>query len=231
MLPIGAKQLDPADWNAMLWLEDFRRIEAPGEKPYSQDKAIEHTLRLLALTPAGEAPAPVAPQPTESVDDLITRGKALRGQGKHAEALALVERAAELDPNSNSAWFNVGITRYHLGRYEQALTAYDRAISLNRNDTSAWNGKGYVLWRLDRYNEALTASEQALALDPKFTDSWDGKGSALHGLQRYNEALAAYEQATTLDPKDANAWKNMAITLRLLGRVKEAEARAKALGG
>jgi hypothetical protein len=56
MLPIVAKPLDPADWNAMLWLEDFRRIEAPGEKPYPQHEAIEHTLRLLALTPSAKRP-------------------------------------------------------------------------------------------------------------------------------------------------------------------------------
>ena len=148
MLPIVAKPLDPADWNAMLWLEDFRRIEAPGEKPYPQLEAIEHTLQLLALTPAGEAPAPVAPQPTESVDDLIIRGKALQGQSKHAEALALFERATQLDPKSFSAWFYVAFSLDALGRYEQALVAWDCAVSLNRSHVVAWNNKGNALYTL-----------------------------------------------------------------------------------
>ncbi|HEX5548260.1 MAG TPA: toll/interleukin-1 receptor domain-containing protein [Ktedonobacterales bacterium] len=171
MLPIVAKALDPADWNAMLWLEDFRRIEAPSEKPYPQHEAIEHTLRLLALTPAGEAPAPVAPQPTESVDDLITRGKALREQGKHAEALALFERATQLDPNSYLAWHNVGYSLDDVQRYEQALVAYDRAIDLNRNDAAVWYNKGITLYNLQRYGDALAAYEQTVALDPTHVES------------------------------------------------------------
>ncbi len=202
MLPIVAKPLDPAYWNAMLWLEDFRRIEAPGEKPYPQHEAIEHTLRLLALTPAGEAPAPVAPQPSESVDDLITRGKALREQGKHAEALALFERATQLDPNSYDAWFNVAYSLDDLARYEQALVAYDRAISLNHNNAAIWSNKGVSFENLKRYTEALAAYEQALTLDPKLKEAWTGKGNALKTLQRNDEALSAYEQALTIDPNN-----------------------------
>jgi tetratricopeptide (TPR) repeat protein len=222
MLPIVAKPLDPADWNAMLWLEDFRRIEAPGEKPYPQDAAIEHTLRLLALTPAGEAPAPVAPQPTESVDDLITRGKALQGQGKHAEALALFERAAQLDPNSYDAWFNVGYSLKQLRRFEQAIVADDRAISLNYSNAVSWYNKGEALCSLQRYSEALSAYEQALALDPKYAFAWNGKGTALYSLLRDSEALPAYEHALALDPKYAMDWRNKANTLNDMKRYSEA---------
>ncbi|HEY1388797.1 MAG TPA: toll/interleukin-1 receptor domain-containing protein [Ktedonobacterales bacterium] len=222
MLPIVAKQLDPADWNAMLWLEDFRRIEAPGDKPYPQHEAIEHTLRLLALTPAGEAPAPVAPQPTESVDDLLTRGRALRQQGKHAEALALFERATQLAPNSYDAWFNVAYSLDDLGRYEKALVAYDRAISLNRSDYVVWYNKGISFSNLERYSEALSVYEQALTLDARDVDVWNNKGNALKGLQRYTEALVAYEQALALDPKYALAWNGKGSALQGLQRYAEA---------
>ncbi|HEX8727966.1 MAG TPA: tetratricopeptide repeat protein, partial [Ktedonobacterales bacterium] len=144
-----------------LYLEEFKRIEAPGFQPYPRVEALGSVLHALALTPAGEAPAPVAPQPTETADDLITRGKALQQQGKHAEALALFERATQLDPNSYNAWFNVGFSLNELGRYEQALAAYDRAISFNRNDAFAWCNKGVSLYGLRRYSEALTVCEQA----------------------------------------------------------------------
>ncbi|HKT38144.1 MAG TPA: tetratricopeptide repeat protein [Ktedonobacterales bacterium] len=224
MLPIVAKQLDQGDWNAMLWLEDFRRIEAPGEKPYPQYEAISHTLRLLALTPAGEAPAPVAPQPTESVDDLITRGKALREQGKNEEALALFERATQLNPNSDTAWNLAGSALDGLERYEQALVAYDRAISLNRNNSIFWGNKGTMLYRLGRYSEALTDFEQDLALDPKDAYAWHGKGNALYSLNRYAEALTAYEQSLALDPKYAIALRGKASVLIDLKRYDEALA-------
>ena len=224
MLPIVAQQIDPIDWNAMLWLEDFRRVEGPGEKPYPQDEAIGHTLRLLALTPAGEEPAPTAPQPTESVDDLITRGLALRGQGKHAEALALFERATQLDPNSFTAWNNVGYSLDDMSRYEQALVAYDRAISLDHNNATVLNNKGRTLSTLQRFSEALAAYEQARALDPKNDFAWHGIGEVLYNLGRYSEALAAFEQEIALVPEDALAWNGKGSALYNLQRYAEALA-------
>ncbi len=75
LLPILASPLDEDDiW---LFLQDFKRIEAPGVRPYPPDEAIRHTLRALSLTPAGETPTAHVPQPSESIEDLITRGKAL----------------------------------------------------------------------------------------------------------------------------------------------------------
>ena len=91
-----------------LFLHDFKRVEAPGFAPYPVAEAAHRLLRALALTPAGEAPAPVAPQPTEDVDDLLTRGKALMAQKQYAEALPLFERATQLAPGSFDAWANLG---------------------------------------------------------------------------------------------------------------------------
>ena len=237
ILPVTAGAIERDDFSpeqGWLFLEDFKRIEAPGLKPFPVGEAVGRVLHALALTPAGTAPVTAAPQPTESADDLITRGKALQQQGKHAEALALFERATQLNPRSYSAWFNVGFSLDALGRYEQGIAAYDRAISLNRNDAGAWNNKGKALKSLQRYSEALAAFEQALALDPKYVYAWNGKGNALDDLGRSQEALSAYEQALAVDPNFWMTWKNMALTLRRLGRAQEAEqaeARAKALGG
>lgn len=222
MLPVVAQLLDPSDWNAMLWLEDFRRIEAPGEKPYPQREMVEHTLRLLSLTRAGAAPTPTAPQPSESVDDLITRGKALQQQGKHADALALFERATQLNPNSQSAWFNVGYSLNKLGRYERALTVWDRAIDLNRNDAAAWVGKGAALAGLQQFSEALDNFEQALALDPKYALAWHNKGAVLQNkLRRPQESLEAFEQALTFDPKLKEAWLGKGSAFGSLKRYEE----------
>ena len=111
MLPVTAGPIERDDFgprNGWLFLHDFKRVEAPGFAPYPVAEAAHRLLRALALTPAGEAPAPVAPQPTESVDDLLTRGKALMAQKQYAEALPLFERATQLAPGSFDAWANLG---------------------------------------------------------------------------------------------------------------------------
>jgi tetratricopeptide (TPR) repeat protein len=233
ILPVLAEALPAAD-DIWLFLQEFKRIEAPGVRPYPLAEAITKTLHALELTVPGEAPPPTAPQPTESAEDLAARGKALVAQQKYAEALPLFERATQLASNHVEAWYNRGRALGNLGRPQEALAAYDRALALDPQYAPAWGSKGGALQQLGRSQEALATCDRALVLDPNLAMAWANKGSALSSLKRYEEALAAYERATTLDPTYALAWSNKAYRLRALGRTAEAEAaerRAKELGG
>ena len=207
LLPVTVGDIQQSDFDpgtSWLFLADFKRIEASGYQPYPVAEAIGRVLDALPLAPTREATTANTPQPTESVNSLILHGMMLLRQGNRLDALARFERATQLDPNSFSAWGNVGYILNELGRYEQALPALDRAISLNRNDAPTWNNKGWALNGLQRYTEGLAACEQALTLDPTYAYAWNNKGNALTNMQRYDEALAAYEQALILDPKYAH---------------------------
>jgi Flp pilus assembly protein TadD len=77
---------------------------------------IAQALRLLALTPKGQAPVAVTPQPAESLEDLLTQARALTSQKKYAEALSFLQWATQLDPNSFNAWATLGYTLGELQR-------------------------------------------------------------------------------------------------------------------
>jgi tetratricopeptide (TPR) repeat protein len=222
MLPVVADNYDRDDFDTLLYIESMRRVEAPGHKPFPQTEAIERTLHLLQLTLPGEAPLPTAPQPAESVKDLITRGKALQAQERHAEALPLFQRATQFDPHSFTAWFNVAYTFDYLQRYQEAVDALDRALAIDPNGAFAWTNKGAALTGLKRYNEALVAYDRALALDPKDETAWTNRGATLGVLERLEEALEAMDRALALDPNHAVAWGGKGATLVGLKRYDEA---------
>ena len=139
LLPITAGPIARDDFspeNGWLFLHDFKRVEASGYQPYPTEEAVRRLLHTLALTPAGEAPAPIAPQPSESLADLLERGKALKAQKRHAGAIALFERAAQLDARSFDAWANLGYTLSQEQRLVEALSAYNSALALN--ERQAW---------------------------------------------------------------------------------------------
>ena len=236
LLPVTAGQIARDDFgaeNGWLAYYSYKRIEAPGFAPYPPDEAARRLLRTLGLTPRGEAPAPVAPQATESVDDLLARGKALSGQKKYAEALPFFERASQLAPGSFEAWANLGYILNDLGRWREALAACDRSLALDSSSGAEWTRKSFALIGLKRYDEALVACDRALALDPNLAMAWNNKGVALGGMGRHQEAITAYERALTLDPTNGMVWKNKANRLRALGRTaeaEEAEQRARELG-
>jgi tetratricopeptide (TPR) repeat protein len=223
ILPITVGTIEASDFNGQwLFLEDYKRVEARGMQPHPHEEMIAQALRLLALTPKGQAPVAVTPQPTESLDDLLTQGRALQAQAKHAEALPFFQRATLMDPNSVTAWGNLGYSLDALKRYAESLDAYERATTLDPSNGVLWDSKGSLLNSLKRYAEALAACEKALALNPKSATTWNRKGFALNELHRYEEALVAIEQALALDPDNVLAWNRKSWTLNELKRYEEA---------
>jgi tetratricopeptide (TPR) repeat protein len=224
ILPVVVAAIDPKELlAAMLFLSDFKRVEGPHNTPYPQAEAIERTLRLLELTPAGKPAAPVAaPQPAENLDDLLTKGRALSTQKKYAEALPFFERATQLDPRSFDAWANLGFCRKELNQPQQALVAYERALGLDSKQAWVWTNTASALIDLKRYQEALAAAERSIAIDSRVAVAWGKKALALYDLQRYDEALAAYDRALALDPNYVEAWNNKGNALWSLKRYTDA---------
>ena len=75
ILPVTAGQIEREDFgteNGWLFLDDYKRIEAPGNKPYPAKEAARRLVRALGADPGGAAPVPVAPQLSEDVNDLLT---------------------------------------------------------------------------------------------------------------------------------------------------------------
>jgi CheY-like chemotaxis protein len=66
ILPVTAQPIEPSDFNLWLFLEDFRRIEAPGCMPLPQEEAISKTLHTLVLSPKGAPQTRRAPRTRES---------------------------------------------------------------------------------------------------------------------------------------------------------------------
>jgi tetratricopeptide (TPR) repeat protein len=224
ILPVVALPIDHIDFNTWLFLEDFLRVEAPGDQPYPRDEAIDRTLRLLALTPQGTAPTPTTPEPAESLDDLITRGKGLLAQERYAEALPFFEQATQQSKRSHRAWLNLGYTLGNLGQYEQALAAFDRAVHLKPGDAASWYNKGLALEYLDRWDEALAALDQCLGIDSDYTEAEREKAHVLSQLGRHEDALCACEHVLTRNPTFAGAHHTKGTALSELGRYEEAVA-------
>jgi Flp pilus assembly protein TadD len=220
ILPVTAGLLqEDAVW---MFLSDFKRIEAPGLRPFPLQEACGRLLHALALTAPGTAPLVRTPLPAESVDDLLAQGKALVAQDKYREAIPLFVRATTLDPRVLDAWANLGFACSELGQLEESLVAYDRALTLDDQRAWVWGNKSAVLHDLKRYDEALNANDRALALDPHAAEVWYNRGTVLMDLRRYPEAVTAYERALELGPSAASAWRSKGAALNELQRYDEA---------
>ncbi|AKB51048.1 TPR domain protein, putative component of TonB system [Methanosarcina barkeri str. Wiesmoor] len=186
----------------------------PKKKKYISVKFVASTL-ILSVLLVGLYTIYHANSPYNEVNDLMELGR-------DEDALKVINKSIDIDPNNDYAWNIKGNVLYHLGRYDEALQAYDKAIAINPNYVDAWNSKGNALYRLGKYDEALQASNKAIAINPNYADAWNGKGNALYGLGRYDEALQAYDKAIAINPNYAYAWNGKGNALYRLGRYDEA---------
>ncbi|MDG3042607.1 tetratricopeptide repeat protein [Roseicyclus marinus] len=83
------------------------------------------------------------------------------------EALGMIERAVEGDPDSGYIVDSLGWVLYRLGRFEEAVAPMERAVALLPNDPIINDHLGDVYWMVGRQREARFQWERALSFDPE----------------------------------------------------------------
>jgi len=76
---------------------------------------------------------------------LTNEGSAYLKLKKNPEAIAAYTKAADMDPNPGTAYFNLCATQYNTGNTEGALAACDKAIAADPNRADAYFIKGSLL--------------------------------------------------------------------------------------
>lgn len=212
ILPVVASTIDHGDFDDMLFLEDFTRIEGPGDQPYVRKEAIERTLRHLALTPVVNPP----------LEDLLAGGRAHLTQGELPQAWAFYTVATEVAPAQVDAWCGLAHTLCEQKKWEDGLLTIDRALGLDDKCVDAWNIRVWALNALQQYGEALKACDAAEQLAPHDLTMWNNRIWTLNLLSEFDAALTACEAALAIDKMFITTWRNKAWTLHNMGKNEEA---------
>jgi tetratricopeptide (TPR) repeat protein len=139
-------------------------------------------------------------------------------QGDHAEALAEVDRALAIAPDSASL---LGLKAKALdskGDLAEAVRFYRRASRAARESDDVFDALIDALARAGRSEEALGELEHRLALFPKNGRALAAKGQLLYAAGRVEDAVEALQAAEPLVPDDmrltvriqlAQAWRSL----------------------
>jgi tetratricopeptide (TPR) repeat protein len=102
-----------------------------------------------------------------SVDALNALGYTLADKtGRLQEALALIDRALTLKPDSSAVLDSMGWVQYRLGNFARAATYLRKALALQPDPEIAAH-LGEVLWVLGEKEQARQVWKQALQRDPE----------------------------------------------------------------
>jgi len=99
-----------------------------------------------------------------SADTYDLYGRLCSALERYDEAIAMQQRAQELDPLAHRADLATALLR--AGRYDQALEAASRAIALDPDYPRGHSTLGWAYFGKGRLDEGLAAMERAVALSP-----------------------------------------------------------------
>ena len=161
-------------------------------------------------------------------DALHMLGVIAAQQGRFAEAVDGLTRAAQVRPDDAQVHHNLGNALQSLGRLDEALERYDRALALRPRYPEALNARGNIHRARSQWSEALACYEAAAALAPPNATDLGQRARVLRKLERHEEALTLWSAALALAPRSAEITYNRANTLLTLGRHEEAAAGFRA---
>jgi tetratricopeptide (TPR) repeat protein len=117
---------------------------------------------------------------------------------RYKDSIEHLEKAIELDPKNDDAWYNKGITFDNLKRYEGALEAFDKAIDLDPQNASAWYIKALALDNLGKAEVSIQAYERAYELGLKSATLFIALAHLYRKLGREAESAEACKTARNL---------------------------------
>lgn len=163
-------------------------------------------------TVANNDAAKLAAASISNAEEAYDAGLEAFRAGEDAKAIALFQRALEINPDFGDAYLKLGATFAVSGddeaankAYEQAAKAYRKATEKDAKNARAFYGLGQAYDKLGEEEDALKAFQRAAKIDAKDAEIQYELGLAYNKLARYKEAVAALTQATNIDPENFRA--------------------------
>ena len=185
-----------------------------------------------ANTAAGQNEQPANVAEITDARQALALGNQYLEDNKTEQAIAMLLRATELDPNLGEAWFQLGIAygliekqqeldtqadvnaSVNSGKesrsnsvkaFRKAVEAYKRMIEANPDDHAAFYNLGRAYNKLNEDEEAAKALKQAVKLNSEDTEYQTELGAILIKLAQYREAIPPLKKALELDPENSRA--------------------------
>ena len=151
---------------------------------------------------------------TSGPDDLA-RASDLLSHGHPAEAIAILQKLAAVEPPIAGAEHELGTAYYSVGNLAGAKEAFAKAIEQDKSDQDSVQMEGLTLYRLDRPDAAIPYLERVVRANPNVNaDAQTILGLCFIRLNNYDDARSTYATLFGQPPDSAASFLLLATILR-----------------
>ena len=158
-------------------------------------------------------------------DALLAKAFCLNELGRLDDAFALLQRAAELDPENPRVYAELGFTLSSQDNLDLARTAYVHAAELEPDNPAHQCALAHIALMEERFTDAYQFASRALELDSLSAQAMHQVAFAQYRLGHLDDAISVLERAYTLEPDDPENMRRLAMVLYEAGRLREAITR------
>jgi superkiller protein 3 len=194
--------------------------EAPDKAAY--DAALEEYNQVKAELEALIEKATAAQNSDAQAKIAFNQGGSLLKQKQYAEAIKQFDKAIEIDPKYDKAYYMKGYALTRLKDYPEAIAAYEKVLQIAPNDSKTIFALGKLYEVQGEGKKAIQLYDNAVAADPANAKAAYSKGAVYLGWQAYSEAVNAFSQAASMDSTYSLAYTGWGTALIELGKVTEA---------
>ena len=225
----------------LLVSSDKRLIHAALCDAYSDveeyEKALNHCESALRLNPTDKEGIYL----TSASHILTGKGRALIGLGRNGEAIQVLKKAVEENPDT-SAHEQLGIAYMNLGQYEDAVKAFEFMASIASRYAPSFANLAWAYESLGRDEAAEINWKKAIQIDSKFDEAYVRLAKLYEREDRLTDAISIYRQAIKINAKNGDAYLGLGFlylsrgdrrsTLDIYESLKKIDpAKAKQLSG
>ena len=201
--------------------------EKPPEQPnvaVELGDAIRHTGDLSGAIDAYRQALVLDPLSSRAQRRL---GATLGSAGQQDEALIVLQRAIEHEPDNALLWYEQALIESRAGKPQEAIEHLRKALQFKPDFADAQNNLGIDLVQEGDQQGAEAAFRSALTINPYDSGTRANLGRLLAGKGDWKEAAFHLEKAVQLEPADIDAHMAYSVVLMQMNRLSEAEREAE----
>ncbi len=163
----------------------------------------------------------------KDIDAAIAYSGALRKISSNEEAVKVMTRAANGNPDHAGANLEAGKTLVEAGRAFEAVRYLEKSTELAPQDWRTFSAYGVALDQIGEHKLARTKYDMALVFAPESPMIMNNKGLSFALDGDLDQAKQVLRAAATTRGSDARIRQNLALVLAMKGEMREAERLAR----
>tara|TARA_R110002072_G_scaffold302060_2_gene483622 strand:+ start:46655 stop:48049 length:1395 start_codon:yes stop_codon:yes gene_type:complete len=126
--------------------------------------------------------------------------------GDHKSAIKVLKEAIRVNPNNESAIYEIAFCYDHLGDHESSIKCYSDFIDENPYSFTSWYNLGNAYSKLNKFEKAIWAYDYCILINDDFGPVYFNVANAFLALNKYTKAIENFHKCIELDGDDPIAF-------------------------